>query len=76
FNKIAAIQNEDERAAYVTGLRDEYEADIDILRLASDLVIDAIVEPESLRGELVARLAAAMTRDRSFSERRHGIPPV
>jgi acetyl-CoA carboxylase carboxyltransferase component len=76
FNKIAAIQDEDERAAYVTGLRDEYEADIDILRLASDLVIDAVVEPEFLRGELVARLAAAATRDRSFSERRHGIPPV
>ncbi|HEY9376541.1 MAG TPA: acyl-CoA carboxylase subunit beta [Jiangellaceae bacterium] len=76
FNKIAAIEDEDERAAYVAGLREEYEADIDILRLASDLVIDAVVEPERLRDELVARLAAAATRDRSFSERRHGIPPV
>jgi acetyl-CoA carboxylase carboxyltransferase component len=76
FNKIAAIEDEEERAAYVEGLREEYEADIDILRLASDLVIDAVVEPESLRDELVARLAAAATRDRSFSDRRHGIPPV
>jgi acetyl-CoA carboxylase carboxyltransferase component len=76
FNKIAAIEDADERAAYVAGLREEYETDIDILRLASDLVIDAVVEPESLRAELVARLAAATTRDRSFSERRHGIPPV
>jgi acetyl-CoA carboxylase carboxyltransferase component len=76
FNKIAAIEDEAERAAYVAGLREDYEADIDILRLASDLVIDAVVEPESLRAELVARLAAAATRDRSFSERRHGIPPV
>ena len=76
FNKIAAIEDVSERAAYVEGLRDEYEADIDILRLASDLVVDAIVEPEALRDELVARLAAAATRDRSFSDRRHGIPPV
>ena len=76
FNKIAAIEDDAERAAYVAGLREEYEADIDILRLASDLVIDAIVEPEALRGELVARLAAAATKDRRFSERRHGVPPV
>jgi acetyl-CoA carboxylase carboxyltransferase component len=75
FNKIAAI-DESKRAAYVEELRDEYEADIDILRLASDLVVDAIVEPEALRDELVARLAAAATRDRGFSDRRHGIPPV
>ncbi len=76
FNKIAAIEDEQQRAAYVAGLREEYEADIDVLRLASDLVIDAVVEPEALRDELVARLAAAATRDRSFSDRRHGIPPV
>ncbi len=76
FNKIAAIEDEAERAAYVAGLREEYETDIDILRLASDLVIDAIVEPEALRAELVARLAAAATKDRHFSERRHGVPPV
>jgi acetyl-CoA carboxylase carboxyltransferase component len=75
FNKIAAIPDEAERAAYVDKLRDEYEADIDILRLASDLVIDAIVEPEALRDELVARLAAAATKDRAFSDRRHGVPP-
>jgi acetyl-CoA carboxylase carboxyltransferase component len=76
FNKIAAIEDEAERETYVAGLRDEYETDIDILRLASDLVIDAIVEPESLREELVARLAAAATKDRRFSDRRHGVPPV
>ncbi|MFW6204645.1 MAG: acyl-CoA carboxylase subunit beta, partial [Actinomycetota bacterium] len=76
FNKIAAIEDEAERAAYVASLREEYEADIDILRLASDLVIDAIAEPETLRDEIVARLAAAATKDRGFSERRHGVPPV
>jgi acetyl-CoA carboxylase carboxyltransferase component len=75
-NKIAEIADETERAAYVERLRKEYEADIDILRLASELVIDAIVEPADLRRELIARFAAAATKDRHFSTRRHGVPPV
>jgi acetyl-CoA carboxylase carboxyltransferase component len=76
FNKIQAIEDDAEREAYVTALRDEYEEDIDILRLAADLVIDAIVEPGELRDEIVARLAAAAGKDRHFSDRRHGVPPV
>ena len=75
-NKIAAIADEGERAAYVEQLRKAYEVDIDVLRLASELVIDAIVEPGELRRELIARFAAAATKDRHFSHRRHGVPPV
>lgn len=75
-NKIAAIDDEAERGDFVARMRAEYEADVDLLRLASDLVIDAIVEPEDLRHQLVARLASAAGRDRSFSARRHGVPPV
>jgi len=75
-NKIAAIADESERAAYVRALRAEYELDIDVLRLASELVIDAIIEPGEVRRELVARFAAAATKDRHFSTRRHGVPPV
>ena len=75
-NKIAAIPDEGERAAYVEQLRKAYEVDIDILRLASELVVDAIVEPGDLRRELIARFAAAATKDRHFSNRRHGVPPV
>jgi acetyl-CoA carboxylase carboxyltransferase component len=75
-NKIAEITDETDRAAYVERLRKEYEIDIDILRLASELVIDAIVEPRDVRRELIARFAAAATKDRHFSSRRHGVPPV
>jgi acetyl-CoA carboxylase carboxyltransferase component len=75
-NKIEAIDDDDERAAFVAARRAEYEADVDLLRLASDLVIDAIVEPGELRREIVIRLAAAAGRDRTFSDRRHGVPPV
>ena len=75
-NKIAEINDEAERTAYIERLRKEYEGDIDILRLASELVVDAIVEPRNVRGELIARFAAAATKDRYFSSRRHGVPPV
>lgn len=75
-NKIAEIEDEGERQAYVDKLRSEYEVDIDILRLASDLIIDAIITPPEVRGELIARFAAAATKNRHFSTRRHGISPV
>jgi methylmalonyl-CoA decarboxylase subunit alpha len=75
-NKIAAIADPDERSAFVRDKREAYETDIDVLRLASELVVDTIVEPEDLRAELVARLAAAKSKDRSFSRRRHGVTPV
>jgi acetyl-CoA carboxylase carboxyltransferase component len=75
-NKIAEIADEAQRTAYVGRLRKEYEIDIDILRLASELVVDAIVEPHEVRRELTARFAAAAAKDRNFSTRRHGIPPV
>jgi methylmalonyl-CoA decarboxylase subunit alpha len=74
-NKIAALPA-DERGAFVAERRAEYEQDIDILRLASELVIDTIVEAGSLRAELVRRYAAAVGKDRHFSRRRHGVTPV
>jgi acetyl-CoA carboxylase carboxyltransferase component len=75
-NKIAAIATEDERAAYIAARRQEYEADIDIVRLASELVVDAIIQPEELRTELIRRFGAYRSKDRSFSRRRHGVTPV
>jgi acetyl-CoA carboxylase carboxyltransferase component len=75
-NKIAAIEDEAERAAFVQAKRTEYDEDIDIVRLASELVVDAIVQPEELRAELVRRYRAARGKDRHFSRRRHGVTPV
>jgi methylmalonyl-CoA decarboxylase subunit alpha len=75
-NKIAGIDNSAEREEFVAKKRAEYEADIDIVRLASELVVDTIVPPEQLRAELIARFRIAANKDRSFSRRRHGITPV
>lgn len=75
-NKIAAIDDDAEREAFIAARREEYVEDVDIERLASDLVIDGIVEADALRGELLHRLRYAERRDRHFSSRRRSIPPV
>jgi methylmalonyl-CoA decarboxylase subunit alpha len=75
-NRITAIADLDEREAFVQERRREYEEDVDLLRLASDLVVDAVVQPEDLREELTKRFALVVTKSRRFSDRRHGVPPV
>jgi acetyl-CoA carboxylase carboxyltransferase component len=67
---------EDERKAATEKLRSEYREDIDIERLASELVIDAIVAPERLRDELVARFRAIGERpaDAAAPKRRSVVP--
>jgi acetyl-CoA carboxylase carboxyltransferase component len=75
-NKIAAIDDPDERAAYVAEQRRVYEEDVDLYRLASELVIDAVVDFPDLRCEIASRLGMARGKDRHFSDRRHGVPPV
>jgi methylmalonyl-CoA decarboxylase subunit alpha len=75
-NKIAAIEDPEEQAAFIAEERRKYEEDVDLLHLASELVVDAVVEPARLREEIIARLALAEGKDRHFSDRRHGVPPV
>jgi acetyl-CoA carboxylase carboxyltransferase component len=76
YNRIQAIEDPSEREEFIRGKREEYAADIDILRLASDLAVDTVIAPDDLRSELVARLADAALKDRSFSERRNPVTPV
>jgi methylmalonyl-CoA decarboxylase subunit alpha len=76
FNKIQSIEDPEERAAFVASKRAEFEQDIDLVHLASENVVDAVVQPDDLRAELMRRLDAAALKDRHFSERRHGVPPV
>jgi methylmalonyl-CoA decarboxylase subunit alpha len=76
FNQIQAISDEAERERFVRDKRDEYAADIDILHLASEMVIDAVIEPDQLRAELIRRFALAEAKGRRFSERRNPITPA
>ncbi len=75
YNKIQELP-EAERPAYVQRLQQEYREDIDLYRLASDLVIDAVVAPSDLRRELTERFALYETRRRSAVARKHGVFPV
>jgi methylmalonyl-CoA decarboxylase subunit alpha len=76
FNQIQEIEDPKERERFVKEKREEYSEDIDILHLASELVVDAVIEPDSLREELVRRYALAASKDRRFAERRNPITPV
>ena len=75
YNKIQELP-EPERPAYIKKLQDEYREDIDLYRLASDLIVDAVVVPTELRAELVNRFAAYATSQRPRVERKHGVFPV
>jgi acetyl-CoA carboxylase carboxyltransferase component len=75
-NKIESIADPDARAAFVSEKRTEYEEDVDLLRLASDLVIDAIIEPSELRAELVRRYSVLVGKTREIAVKRHGVPPT
>lgn len=78
-NKIAEVEASEgveARDAFVAARRAEYEEDVDLERLAADLVIDTIVEPEDLRREIMTRLAHAKGRERHFATKRRDIPPV
>src|SRR3990170_7310271 len=76
FNQIQEIEDEAEREAFIKEKREEYSADIDILHLASELVIDAVVAPGDLRMELVRRFAAYSSRERAWPAKRNAVTPV
>ena len=76
FNKIQAIEDEAERAAFVAARRQDYEQDIDIENLASELIIDDIIEPESLREGLIRRLRNYESKERPIPQRCNGVLPV
>ncbi len=75
YNKLQALP-EVERAAMAEKLRSEYREDVDIERLASELVVDAIVPPEELRQEIAARFEAARGRRDPPPRKRRGVTPV
>lgn len=74
-NKIAQLPKE-EQAAFIEEKRNEYRAEIDVYRLASELIIDDVIQPNELRTTLEARFEAYKTKDISFTERKHGVRPV
>ena len=75
YNKIMELQGE-ERERFIREQREEYRRDIDLYKLASHLVVDAIVPPSQLREELVSRFAAYASKHVTKPHKRHGVIPV
>ncbi|MET3682260.1 acetyl-CoA carboxylase carboxyltransferase component [Alkalibacillus flavidus] len=74
-NKIAELP-EEERPAFIKEKHEEYKENIDIYRLASEMIVDDIVEPNHLRGALKQRLDVYQSKNVQFTERKHGVYPV
>jgi acetyl-CoA carboxylase carboxyltransferase component len=76
YNQVQAIEDGAEREQFVERLRREYAEEIDILHLASELVVDAVVQPEDLRAELALRLSMSGRKARDWPARRNPVTPV
>jgi acetyl-CoA carboxylase carboxyltransferase component len=76
YNQLQAIEDPEERARRTEELRAEYAEDVDLLHLASELVVDAVVEPEDLRDELVRRFAHAAGKAREWPRKRTPVTPA
>jgi len=71
-NKLADIDDPEERERRERELREAYREDIDVHRMASEVVIDEIVPPGDLRDELAARFAFYESVEKDRPDKKHG----
>jgi len=71
-NTLNDIEDKEERTQREQELREEYREDIDVRRMASEVVIDEIVLPSELREELRARFAFYEDVQKDRPDKKHG----
>ncbi|WP_335999116.1 acyl-CoA carboxylase subunit beta [Halorientalis halophila] len=71
-NRLAAIEDDEERAERERELREQFREDIDVHRMASEVVIDEIIPPSDLRTELAARFAFYEDVEKDRPSKKHG----
>ncbi|QQK75609.1 acyl-CoA carboxylase subunit beta [Salicibibacter cibarius] len=76
YAKRIAELPEEERSTYISEKRKEYQENIDIYRLGSELVVDDIVEPANLRQTLISRFQAYASKKMSAPDKKHRVDPV
>jgi acetyl-CoA carboxylase carboxyltransferase component len=76
YNQVQAIEDEQERSEFVEKLRREFSEEIDVLHLASELVVDAVIQPEDLRSELARRLELCAGKQRTWPAKNNPVTPV
>ncbi|MEF8799868.1 MAG: acyl-CoA carboxylase subunit beta [Halolamina sp.] len=70
--KLDEIDDPEKRAAREQELREEYRQDIDVRRMASEVIIDDVVPPSTLRQELANRFAFYEDVQKELPEKKHG----
>src|SRR5699024_11557122 len=70
-NKIATIEDEEEKKQFIQEKRQEYQDDIDIYRLASEMVVDAIIQQNDLRRELATRFKMYVSKKKFLPKKKH-----
>jgi acetyl-CoA carboxylase carboxyltransferase component len=76
YNKIQEVPAGPERDAFVAKLRADYRADIDLQKLASEMVVDAVVPGDRLRTEIAARLERYAGKRQDRPRKKHLVAPV
>lgn len=75
-NKIEAIADPKERIAFIKEKQQEYKKEIDVYKMASELIIDEVVAPHNLRSVLAERFSYYETKQITNSSRKHPVYPV
>jgi acetyl-CoA carboxylase carboxyltransferase component len=76
YNRIQQAPEGAERDRLVAELRDEYRRDVDLKKLASELVVDAVLPFAALRADLTARFALYANRSVVRPDKKHIVPPM
>jgi acetyl-CoA carboxylase carboxyltransferase component len=76
YHRIQQAAEGAERDALVESLRQEYKKDVSLEKLASELVVDAVVPFSDLRTEIAARFGRADGKRVAGIRRKHLVPPM
>jgi Carboxyl transferase domain. len=75
-NKIEEIKDSKEKIAFIQEKEREYREQINIFKLASEMIVDDIVDPDNLRNVLIRRFSHLSSKSRPKAERIHPVYPV
>ena len=75
FNKIVELEGE-ARLAFVNKKKEEYADNINIYDLASELIVDQVIDFEGIREELAYRLEVYRGKERGWPKKNNPIHPV
>lgn len=76
YNQIHAIEDLDERRAFVAEKHAEYAEGIDVFKIADANAVEAVVPTDALRGDLARRLDLYSRRPKIPVQRRQAVTPV